>query len=94
MPAALVTDFKNVADDGSIIPMTVWRVPEPVAPATHHLKYRRVYVVDGVRVVGFDNERGEGDHCHLDGRERPYRFRSLEQLISDFIVEVDKRRTP
>ena len=21
------------------------------------------------RIVGFDNERGKGDHCHLDGQE-------------------------
>jgi hypothetical protein len=31
---------------------------------------RAVYSLNGVRVVGFDNERGKGDHCHLDGGER------------------------
>lgn len=55
----------------------------------HRLRH---YVVDGVRVVGFDNERGKGDHCHLDGREFPYVFSSIEQLIEDFIAEVEKRR--
>lgn len=90
--AELVVDFRDVAEDGSIIQMTIWRVPKPVAPSAHRLKYRLVYVVDGVRVVGFDNERGKGDHCHLDGRERAYRFTTLEQLIDDFIREVDKRR--
>jgi hypothetical protein len=31
--------------------------------------YRLVYVVDGRRIVGYDNERGKGDHKHLGDRE-------------------------
>lgn len=94
MDATLITRFKDVAEDGSIIEVVVWRVPEPVPPTTHGLKYRLVYIVNGDRVVGFDNERGKGDHCHIDGAERPYRFTTLDQLIEDFIAEVAKRRTP
>jgi len=63
-----------------------------VPPTTHGFKYRLVYVCDGKRIVGFDNERGKGDHMHLDGQEYPYEFISLEQLIEDFILEVEKRR--
>jgi len=40
---------------------------EPVPPCTHCYKYRLVYIVDGVKVLGYDNERGKGDHRHLDG---------------------------
>lgn len=94
MGATLITRFKDVADDGSIIEAVVWGVPKPVPPTTHGLKYRLVYIVNGMRVVGFDNERGKGDHCHIDGTERPYRFTTLDQLIEDFIAEVAKRRTP
>jgi hypothetical protein len=92
MKAQLITDFKDVAEDGSLIQMVVWRVPAPVPPTTHGFKYRLVYIVAGVRVVGFDNERGKGDHCHLDGAEIAYQFSSVEQLIEDFIAEVEKRR--
>ena len=54
-----------------------------------------VYVVDGVRVIGFDNERGKGDHCHLHGRELPYNFTTIDALVEDFIAAVDAaRRTP
>ena len=60
----------------------------------HDYKYRAVYALDGVRVVGFDNERGKGDHCHLDGQDLPYRFSSVEQLVEDFIAAVDARRKP
>lgn len=93
MRAELVIDFKDVTHEGGFIQMVIWRVPEPVPPSTHGFKYRLVYVLDGVRVAGFDNERGKGDHCHLDGAERPYTFTSLDQLVEDFIAEVAKRRT-
>ena len=48
---------------------------------------------DGVRIVGFDNERGKGDHCHLDGQELPYTFTGVDQLVEDFIAAVAARRT-
>lgn len=48
--------------------------------------------VGGVRVVGFDNERGKGDHCHLRGREKPYRFTSVDALVEDFIAAVEAAR--
>ena len=93
MPAQLITRFKNITADGAIIQLTVWRVPQPVPPSGHGFKYSAVYVVNGVRIVGFDNERGKGDHCHLDGVEVPYTFTSVEQLVEDFIAAVAARRT-
>jgi len=33
------------------------RVPRPMPPTEHGYKYRAVYAVNGVRMVGFDNER-------------------------------------
>ncbi|ULX56401.1 peptidylprolyl isomerase [Ectothiorhodosinus mongolicus] len=42
--------------------------------------------------MGFDNERGKGDHFHLDGKEYPYQFISVEQLTEDFISAVAARR--
>jgi hypothetical protein len=93
IPAKLITGFKNVNPDGSILELVVWRVPKPVPPSTHGYKYRAVYIVNGERIVGFDNERGKGDHCHLDGVESPYNFTTVEQLVEDFIAAVDSRRS-
>jgi hypothetical protein len=90
MKAVLITRFRDISTAGDGIEMVVWRVPEPVPPSSHGYKYRLVYVVGGERVVGFDNERGKGDHCHLDGEERAYRFVDIDRLIDDFITEVDK----
>ncbi len=94
MAAQLITRFKNITPDGGVIELVVWKVPQPVPPTQHGYKYRAVYALQGVRVVGFDNERGKGDHCHLDGTEVPYVFTSVEQLIEDFIAAVAARREP
>jgi len=94
MPAQLITRFKDVTADGGILELVIWKVPEPVPPTEHGYKYRAVYVVNGQRVVGFDNERGKGDHCHLDGKEMPYAFTGVDQLIEDFIAAVAARREP
>ncbi len=50
------------------------------------------YVVQGVRVVGFDNERGKGDHCHLRGIEAPYEFRTIAKLLADFRTLIGQER--
>jgi len=73
--------------------MVIWRLPRPVGGGSHPYKYRLFYGRDGVRIIGYDNERLKGDHCHLDGRERPYKFTTVEALIEDFLAEVRKRRT-
>jgi len=93
MKAVLITRFKSVAEDGGVIELVVWRVARPVPPTEHGYKYRAVYALDGVRVVGFDNERGKGDHCHLHGRELPYTFTTVDALVEDFIAAVDAART-
>jgi len=92
MLAQLITGFKSVNPDGSILELVVWRVPKPVPPSTHVYKYRAVYIVNDERVVGFDNERGKGDHCHFDGLESPYNFTTVDQLVEDFIAAVAARR--
>jgi hypothetical protein len=93
MPAELITRFKDMTPEGGIIELVVWRVPQPVPPTTHGYKYRAVYSVTGRRLVGFDNERGKGDHCHLAGRQRPYNFTTVEQLVEDFIAAVVAARS-
>ena len=92
MPAQLIARFKDITPNGDILEVVVWKVPAPVPPTEHGYKYSAVYVVEGVRVVGFDNERGKGEHCHLDGVEVPYHFTDVTQLVDDFIAAVVARR--
>ena len=69
---------------GGVVEINIWKVAEPVAPCTHDYKYRLVYVVDGVRLFGFDNERGKGDHHHQGDTESLYKFIDVETLLADF----------
>src|ERR1700683_1693983 len=71
-------------DDGGIVEMVLWRVPSPVTPSAHDLKYSLFYGRPGVREVGYDNERGKGDHRHFRGGEADYAFTTVEQLMEDF----------
>jgi hypothetical protein len=88
MRAEKISAIRRVLADGAIIELVVWRVPAPVPPSTHGFKYRAAYVVVGQRVIGFDNERGKGDHCHIGSREQPYAFTTVEQLTRDFLAAV------
>ncbi|MEZ5332212.1 MAG: DUF6516 family protein [Thermoanaerobaculia bacterium] len=90
--AELLVRERVVYPDGALVEMVVWRVPAPVPPATHGFKYRLVYVVGGKRIIGYDNERGKGDHRHFKGEEKPYRFVSIDALLARFITEVDQER--
>lgn len=92
MKATLIRRFKDVRPDGSLIELVIWRLAQPVPPCRHAYKYRVVYIVKGRRVIGFDNERGKGDHCHVDGAERPYVFYDIDRLVDDFILEVQRWR--
>lgn len=77
---------------GGFAELVVWQVPEPVPGSTHGYKYRLAYVLNGVCRVRYDNERGKGDHRHVDGVESSYVFRGLEGLLSDFWRDVNDRR--
>lgn len=92
MKATLITQLRDVTSEGGLIEFVIWRVPEPIPPSAHLYKYRMVFVVAGERVIGFDNERGKGDHCHIGTSERPYVFTDVDQLIEDFIREVERWR--
>ena len=90
MKATLIYRMDQEFDDGSRAVGVVWRVPSPVDPSLHHFKYRLVYLVSGERVIGYDNERGKGDHKHVGGVESEYEFVSPEKLVDDFLQEVER----
>ncbi len=74
---------------GGIIEMVLWHLPQPVPSSRHPYKYRLAYIVEGRRVVGYDNERGKGDHKHWKNQEFSYDFRNPDRLVRDFLVDVD-----
>lgn len=75
-------------EDGAIVEMVIWRVPAPVPPSTHGLKYSLFYGRPGLREVGYDGERGKGGHRHFQAAETTYAFTSVEQLMADVWDDV------
>lgn len=92
MKAERIFYDKAVLPDGSIVEMVIWKLPDANAERPHGLKYRLFYGRDGERIVGYDNERGKGDHRHVEGKEHRYRFVSAEKLVADFLADVEKAR--
>lgn len=88
MKARLVIRDRRLFTDGFILEVVVWYVPVPVPPTNHRFKYRLFYGKPGERLVGYDNERGKGDHRHRAGREEPYAFTSIAELLDDFEADV------
>jgi hypothetical protein len=88
MKAELLLHQRIDYEDGGIVEMILWRVPRPVPPTVHGLKYSLFYGRVGVREVGYDNERGKGDHRHFLGTETAYLFESVERLVTDFWSDV------
>jgi hypothetical protein len=92
MRATLLFRLKYKLEDGAIVEMVIWSVPERVAGSAHRFKYRLYFGRGSERIVGYDNERGKGDHRHVHGREMRYRFESPEKLIADFLADVEEAR--
>ena len=88
MKATALARSKEVRDDGSIVEVIIWELPEPVPPSTHLFKYRLFYGTRRSGRVQYDNERGKGDHRHINGRESQYAFSTIEQLLEDFERDV------
>ena len=93
MKAKLVIRERIVFADSSLVEMVVWRVPRPVPPSRHSFKYRLVYIVAGKRMLGYDNERGKGDHRLIFGAEESIEFSSIDDVLKRFVAEVEAMRS-
>lgn len=92
MPTVLLAHAKEVRDDGSIVEIVVWELPEPLVPSMHCYKYRLYYGAGGISRVRYDNERGKGDHRHIGNQEEDYVFTTLEKLLENFERDVENWR--
>jgi Family of unknown function (DUF6516) len=92
MKAELLFRLKHYLADGAIVEMVIWKLPQRSPGSRHEFKYRLYFGKGGKRLVGYDNERGKGDHRHVLGHELAYRFTSPEALIADFLADVEETR--
>ncbi|MDQ5770239.1 toxin-antitoxin system TumE family protein [Thiothrix subterranea] len=92
MKAKLILKDRIVYDGGYIQEMVIWEVPQPVAGSQHLYKYRLFFGLPNQRIVGYDNERPKGDHRHYGEREEAYPFLTIQQLVGDFLADVEEQR--
>ena len=90
MKAIPLRQEKIIDELGNVVEIRMWQLPEPSKEKPHGYKYSLVYIVEGVRVIGYDNAEGKGDHRHIEGKINPYRFVSLRKLANDFLRDVEK----
>ena len=89
MPKAeLLIRQRDVLPNDVLIEVKIWKLPNTDAERPHGLKYSLYRGQRGRRLVGYDNERGKGDHRHILEREETLVFVSLEQLIEDFYTDA------
>ena len=92
MKAVRIFHDKTLLPDGFIVEMVIWQLPQASSERPHGLKYRFFFGRGGQRLVGYDNERGKGDHKHILDLEKRYKFTSIEKLVSDFLSDVERVR--
>ena len=92
MKAKLILKDRIVYEGGYIQEMVIWEVPQPVVRSQHLYKYRLFFGLPDQRIVGYDNERPKGDHRHYGEREEAYPFATIQQLVGDFLADVEEQR--
>ncbi|TAL22148.1 MAG: hypothetical protein EPN94_11655 [Nitrospirae bacterium] len=89
MKAELIKYVKAVDEFNNTIKIKIWQLPESSEDKPHRYKYSLVYIVEDVRVIGYDNAEGKGDHRHYESTEKPYSFKSIERLLDDFYKDME-----
>jgi hypothetical protein len=93
MRARLIYRRDETRPDGVRVSMVIWQLPQAAPERPYALKYRLYAGYKGKTLVRYDNEEGKGDHRHLGASERdvPYMFVSAEQLVIDFLADIEEQ---
>ena len=92
MKAKLLLKQRHTLSEKAFLEMIVWQVPFPVSGCDHSFKYSLALVVEQHCVLLYDNESGKCDHKHVGNNEVDYRFTTTQQLIEDFMTDVEHWR--
>jgi len=90
MKAKLIRDLKKIYPNGVVVEMVLWLLPKSTSDRPHRLKCRLYCGKGGRCIVRYDNETGKGDHVHYGEEEHSSQFVSPEQLVADFLGDVNK----
>ena len=90
MKAELWYYSKDTLPGGFVKELVVWKLAKSSLIHPHGVKYRLYFgAPDGACLIRYDNKRGNGDHRHVGNREEFYNYSTPEQLIEDFLNDVN-----
>lgn len=89
MKAELVIHNKVYDENGNIVEVKMWKV-KPTKDKPHGYKYSLAYIVNGKRVIGYDNAECKGDHRHFYETIERYEFVRIDKLADDFYKDIQK----
>ena len=92
MKAVLAYHDKQILPDGAIVELKIWQLTSALPGSRHRLRYSLFCGTPGTRLVAYDNERGKGDHRHVNDKQERYDFETVEKLIADFLADVRRMR--
>ena len=58
------------------------------------MRYSLAYVPPGAQrpAIVYDNHAGKGHHKHIGERQEQYPLRGVDELVRDFLTDVDRLR--
>ncbi|AKW15014.1 DUF6516 family protein [Salmonella enterica] len=92
MPAVELMNRRIQIADNAFATIRILQVDPSILGSQHLYKYSLAYIVDGVCVMRYDNERGKGDHKHIGDCEFPVTFTSIQDLIASFQEDINHLR--
>ena len=89
--ATLALREKVIDDRGNIFEMVIWRVPV-TSQSPSGVRYRLAFVrrSEAEPAVLYDNHPPKGHHLHVAGGEGRYSFVDVDQLLADFMADVER----
>ena len=69
MPAVELMNRRIQIADNAFATIRILQVAPAILGSKHQYKYSLAYIVEGVCVMRYNNERGKGDHKHIGDRE-------------------------
>lgn len=87
----LLYHLKRLLPEGDVLEIKIWKIPKS-KEFPEGIKYSLVYIHDDVRVIGYDNERGKGNHKHYYDKEEEINFKNWSELVEMFEDDVKSLR--
>jgi hypothetical protein len=81
MKTELVFHQKVTGEKGDTVEIKIWKLSASTPDKPHGFRYSLAYILNGRRVIGYDNAEKKGDHRHYQNQEEPYQFETIEKLF-------------